>query len=654
MEIRLETIKGVGDKLIRHFRRAGIWSTYDLLLHVPKGYEDFTITSLERAQDNTTITVLATVKTPLENQRLRRVERQQFQAEVMGKTVDVVIFNRAYLVKQLKPGDDIIIKGVYHLYRKQLVAATIKMAGKVPAIKPVYGIEGVYDQTVSKIVKTILDEQQVTIHETIPVEFLTAYQMPDRTRAFVMIHLPERFDDIRQARRRFKYEEAFYLQLKLQTGLAAQPARPPKPYDLAVVKQIITGLPYELTDDQKQAVNDLFRDFKNGQAGFRLIQGDVGSGKTMVAALGALACVTAGEQVAFMAPTELLAIQHARFFHAQFPLLRTALLTRKTKDKPLVKTHIRQQQYDLVIGTHAMIEQDVIFNRLGLVIIDEQHKFGVNTRDELVKKAWAKDVIYLTATPIPRTLAMIAFGESNVSIIHEKPKNRQPIKTHYLTRNQIEPLYQAIQETLLQKQHVYLVVPAITSLERGDNIDTVYQDIKDRFDAPLFVLHGQLKEDEKETRMKAFVDTPGSILLATTMIEVGIDVPTATLIAIYGAEHFGLSQLHQLRGRVGRSHLPSRCFLIATQEDVERLELLVKTNDGFVLSEYDLMARGPGDFLGLEQSGHFRFRFLDLISDQPVLMEAQKNVRDLLAQPAFKKNPDYRYLHRHMKSIIRM
>jgi ATP-dependent DNA helicase RecG len=305
----------------------------------------------------------------------------------------------------------------------------------------------------------------------------------------------------------------------------------------------------------------------------------------------------------------------------------------------------------LVIGTHALIEKDVEFSNLGFVIIDEQHKFGVNTREDLIVKAKSKDVLYLTATPIPRTLAMVAFGESHVSIIKEKPKNRLPVETIYIQKTEVKQLYDSIQHAINRKEHVYLVVPAITSDKVTDNIETVYEEIKSRFDCMLFVLHGKLSPEEKDKVMENFVYTPGSILLATTMIEVGIDVPTATLIGIYAAESFGLSQLHQLRGRVGRGDLQSACYLISEKEDVERLELLSKINDGFKLSEYDLIARGPGDFLGVDQSGYLKFDFLDILSDYPILIEAQKNVVSLFLRPDFKTNPAYKYLNKYITDL---
>jgi len=646
LDIKLDQIKGIGPNTLRILRNNHIWSTYDLVLNYPKSYEDFSITSLERANDKDTLTVQASIITEPQMFRFSKGERITFKAKVFEQTIEIIVFGRGYLLKQLKVKDDIVIKGVYHLYRKTIVAASIMNLDKTVPIKPTYNLEGIHDRSLSTIIKSIFDQHQVLIFETIPKEFITKYHLLSREDAYYKLHFPKNLDEIHQAERRFKYEEAFYLHLKLSAQRLSNHSRDPKLYDLNKVKALIEELPYELTKDQKEAVNDIFRDFKKPYSSYRLIQGDVGSGKTVVVLLAIYAAITAHEQVSFMAPTELLANQHYQYFTTMFKSCNIALLSGKTKSKDQMKESIRNHEYDLIIGTHALIEDDVIFNNLGLVIIDEQHKFGVNTREELISKAHTKDVIYLTATPIPRTLAMIAFGDSHLSLIKEKPQHRIPIETKYIQKDQITELYQSIETAVLRNEHVFLVVPAIDSEKVSDNIDTVYEEISSKFTCPIYLLHGRLPNEEKERMMENFIYTPGSILIATTMIEVGIDIPTATLIGIYAAEHFGLSQLHQLRGRVGRGNLKSTCYLISEKSDVERLQLLSKIDDGFILSEYDLKVRGPGDFLGVEQSGYFKFKFLDLNNDYSILYEAQKNVLELLDRPDFKTNHIYKYLNK--------
>jgi ATP-dependent DNA helicase RecG len=654
MEIKLDSVKGIGPSMLRILRNQGIWSTYDLVLNYPKRYEDFSITSLDRTQDKEIITTHATIFTDLKINRFGKTQMVSFKAKILNQIIDVVAFGKGYLIKSFSKDEEVIIKGTYHLFKRQINAsAVIKVDKKIP-MKPIYGIDGIHDKTMMNVMEEIFSSNQVSIYETIPKEYLEKYKLLNRLEAYKMLHLPKSIQEIQQAERRFKYEEAFYLQLKLQSQKQINHLRPPKSYDIEKVRSLISTIPFELTTDQKESVNDIFRDFKKNHASYRLIQGDVGSGKTMVALIATYAVITAGEQVSLMAPTELLANQHYQYFKNLLKDVNIALLTSKTKNKNQLKEDVTNQKIDLLIGTHALIENDVQFKNLGLVIIDEQHKFGVNTRDELILKSSSKDVIYLTATPIPRTLAMIAFGDSHVSIIKEKPKHRILIETKYITKDRIQEMYDLMHSAILRKEHIFLVVPAITSEHVTDNIETVYEEIKEEFGSHVFVLHGKLPYEEKELVMEKFIYTPGSILLSTTMIEVGIDIPTATFIGIYAAESFGLSQLHQLRGRVGRGSLPSFCYLISQKEDVERLELLSKTNDGFQLSEYDLIARGPGDFLGVEQSGYLKFNFLDLITDYPVLIEAQKNVQELLSKPDFKTNSAYKYLNKYILESLKI
>jgi ATP-dependent DNA helicase RecG len=654
LEIKLDQIKGVGPSLLHAFRNQGIWSTYDLILNYPKSYEDFSITSLEHVKHKDIITVQGIITTELKMSRYAKSSPVSFKAKVLNETIDVIAFGRGYLLKALQKNDEVVIKGTYDLFKNQINASSVMKVDKKVPIKPLYKIEGIHDKTISNIVSTIFNKKRVNIFEIIPQTLINQYKLLPRLEAYQKLHLPNSFDDVEKARRRFKYEEAFYLQLKLISNQPSSHQRPPKSYDIHMVKDLIHHLPYELTQDQKEAVNDIFRDFKKDVASYRLIQGDVGSGKTLVSLLAVYATITAGEQVSFMAPTELLANQHFQYFSNYLKDVKIVLLAGKTKNKDVLKEKIKNHEYDLVIGTHALIEKDVVFSNLGLVVIDEQHKFGVQTREELIEKSNSKDIIYLSATPIPRTLAMIAFGNSHVSIIKEKPKHRIAIDTRVITKNQIQRMYDDMHSAIIRKEHIFLVVPAITSTKVDDNIETVYESIKDEFSSPIFVLHGKLSNNEKESIMEQFIYTPGSILIATTMIEVGIDIPTATLIGIFSAENFGLSQLHQLRGRIGRGTLASVCYLISEKEDLERLALLSKTNDGFKLSEYDLVSRGPGDFLGVEQSGYLKFNFLELLKDYPILIEAQKNVNELISKPDFKTNPAYKYLNKYITESLKI
>ncbi len=655
METKLDQVKGVGPKLLYILRNQKIWSTYDLILRTPKAYEDFSIDQINHLKHKDKITISGRITTPVKSNPYARIHISSFYIEFMDQKIEVIAFNKPFLSKSFVLNDEVVIKGIYQLYKHQIIAQSVIKKEKNVEIKPLYKIEGMHDKTIMNIVDTIFRENKVQLYEIIPEQFIEKYHLVSRFDAYKMLHLPKNFEDIRQAKRRLKYEEAFYLQLKLiASQKQRQSLRAPKTYDINLIKSFIDELEYELTHDQKQAVNDIYRDYKKPYAHYRLILGDVGSGKTLVALLAALPVLHNREQVALMAPTELLANQHYQYFNNHLKGYKICLLTSKTKQKDKMKADIKNHEYDIVIGTHALIESDVIFDHLGLSIIDEQHKFGVSTRDELIDKQKGHDVLYLTATPIPRTLAMVAFGESNISLIKEKPKERKKIETHYLLKKDIAKLYAAIDQKIKNKEHVYVVVPAISSDKVDDNIQTVKTELEMNFACPIFILHGQLSNEEQTSQMEQFMFSPGSILLSTTMIEVGLDIPTATLIAIYSAEYFGLSQLHQLRGRVGRSHLHSSCFVISTKEDVERLDILTKTNDGFKLSEYDLIQRGPGDFLGKEQSGYLDFKYLDLLADYQILLEAYKNVEELMEQPDFKTNSKYKHLNRYIKNTLKI
>ena len=649
MNVKLDQIKGVGPQTLRILRNKGIWTTYDLVLNTPKAYDDYSLTSLYHIKDKDEVTLQGQIKTNITTHRFNKSGLISFTLKTIYQDVKIVAFGKAYLAKTFAKDDEVIVKGTYQLYKKQVIAKTIIQPEKKVDIKPLYHIEGIYDTNLSSMMRIIFDEDLVSIYENIPRPLLDKYHLLSRKEAFYNLHFPKTQKDIYQAERRFKYEEAFFLHLKLILSQPSMFKRTPKSYDIHKVRALIDRIPYSLTKDQKEAVNDIFRDFKKDYSSYRLIQGDVGSGKTIVSLIAIYAAITAGEQVTLMAPTEMLAQQHFQYFFSMINDVKIALLTGKTKQKDQLKTDIKNQQIDFVIGTQALIEEDVMFKNLGLIVIDEQHKFGVQTRDELITKAKSKDILYLTATPIPRTLAKMMFGHSHVSIIKEKPNMRQPVETIYVTKDKINDLYETIKYTISRREHVFIVVPAITSNKVDDNIETVHQALIERFNTNIYVLHGNQPKAVQESMMESFIYDPGSILLSTTMIEVGIDLPTATLMAIYSAEHFGLSQLHQLRGRVGRSHLKSTCFLISEKEDIERLQFLSREQDGFKLSEFDLIQRGPGDFLGDKQSGFLDFKYLNLLEDQHILDEAYKNVKAIITQPDFLTNPKYKYLNRFIK-----
>lgn len=462
------------------------------------------------------------------------------------------------------------------------------------------------------------------------------------------MHFPDTPAEAKAARRTGVFREFFLFQLQVQAlkqlnanssnGLAI-------PYDNQALRALIATLPFALTNAQKRVVNEICADMRRPNHMNRLLQGDVGSGKTVVAAIVLYAAVTAGFQAALMVPTEVLAEQHfaklTKLFK-DFPV-KLGLLTgsTSTKKRRELLSELRDGRLNLIIGTHALIQKGVDFHALGLVVIDEQHRFGVNQRKILQEKGQKPDFLSMTATPIPRTLAITAYGEMDVSTIDELPAGRKPIATMWLRKNQIDQVYRIIREQVQSGSQVFAITPLIAESEKIDlqNAEQLFVDMQKAVGnlGPVALLHGQMKPDEKDQIMRAFSDGKIAVLVSTTVVEVGVDIPNATVMAIFDADRFGLSQLHQLRGRVGRGQKAAQCLLIAdpkNEQGIARMEIMTKTNDGFLLAQKDLEMRGSGDIFGDKQSGLPEFKVADPVGDFPTLEAAQKIVAQI-----FKTDP---------------
>lgn len=640
-QMLLGNIKGCGPKLTQSFRKEHIWSTYDLVLKRPKRYEDFMIKDLETANHDETITVIGKIAAPLKTFKKGKLSVTSTKIEIGSNLLNVTVFNQPYL-KDLPLGIDVVVKGKYNLFKRSMVAQMISKNLNHMSIKPIYGYKEIKDHMVTNLLTEIFANKWVEIYETLPLQIIKKRNLTGRFDAYQTLHLPKQEKALFDAIYRFKYEEAFLQQLRFIHRLNQRPKRTPRVYDLDKIKTYIKQIPYELTDDQKKAVNDIFRDFKQPFVSYRLIQGDVGSGKTIVSFLAALGMITAGLQVALMAPTETLANQHYQNFAHLFPNIKTALLTGSVKDKASIKTAITEGGLELVIGTQALLTDDVVFKDLGMVIIDEQHKFGVGDRNDLIDKAKEADVIYLTATPIPRSMAMAYFGYMDYTIIKEKPKHQQLIKTSLYDDKKMDLVLERIAKNMDHKEQSYVVVPAILKEHRTHNIENVHAWLSQHIDTNhLYLMHSKLKSSQQEQMMQKFINDTQGVLLATTMIEVGIDVKNATLMVILGAHYFGLSQLHQLRGRIGRGRKASECILVSDRTDTERLEVMETVHDGFSLSNYDLKLRGPGDLLGDMQSGFTNYEYLDFTSDMNIVIEARKE-----AATVYDNIDQYPYLKR--------
>ncbi len=632
MNITLKEIHGVGNKTLEILNSYNIFSTQDLIEYFPKKYLSFEESSLLLAVDNTEVTVIGeVVNLPIIILHRNNLDSLRFKLLVDGEIYNIIAYRRGYLKESLIEGMTIQVKGRFKKKQKQITASSIFLKPIEKDLKPSYNIEGIYDTNISKLIVEIYKNKLYKFEENIPEKIIAKRNLLTKWEMVHTLHFPKTKSQLERAIYRLKYEEAFNLQKAIFNNINSEQKqfKEHRKYDINMVKQFIETIPYELTNDQKAAANDLFKDFKNKYIKKRLIQGDVGSGKTIVVGIAIYGMKTAGFQSAFMAPTEILAQQHYETFKNYFPNLNIVLLTGSTTNKLEIKKAILEGSVDLVVGTHALITDDTVFNKLGFVVIDEQHRFGVLARETLESKG-ASDICYLTATPIPRTLATVILGDMEISNIREKPKGRQDIETYYFNQSEQVSVFKHMQKELEKGHNVYVVTPSIESEHRGENVYSMYEKLASMFYEKVYMLHGKLSSAEKEEIMLKFKKDKGAILVSTTVIEVGVDIKHATMMIIFNGEYFGLSQLHQLRGRVGRSELKSYCYVLSEDSDIERLNIFKNTNDGFLLSEYDLENRGPGEFLGLKQSGMIDFSYADLNKDIKIFLDAKEDLLSII------------------------
>ncbi|MCM1195985.1 MAG: ATP-dependent DNA helicase RecG, partial [Roseburia sp.] len=538
-----------------------------------------------------------------------------FYVKVNQKRVKCIIFSGDYLRFKLQIGLPIICYGKYKEKENEFSLTTIFFEDFDYQIELDYGIPDINNKTIQNAIKSIL-QAGYQLEDELPIEYIQKYRLGTLNELVYLAHFPKTIADYKRVRRRVRYEDFFWytLSLEMLNQLKGLEKKAPKNINELVIANAIKELPYELTIDQRQVIEECLNDLKSTKIMNRLVQGDVGSGKSIVAFLCSLAVIDTGFQVALMAPTEILAKQHYENAKKLFPNLAIELLTSsvKTKEKEEILYKLLHGRISLVIGTHALIESSVIFKNLGLAIIDEQHRFGVNQRKALLDKLKGVDALYLTATPIPRTLGLTSFGDLDLSIIKTMPKNRKPVLTKIVPMEQLASLAKTLERHLACEEQIYVVVPLIEESERLDYIDMnqaieIFEELLPN--AKLGILHGRMKAKDKDSIMNAFKNHELDCLLSTTVIEVGVDVSNATVMVILDAERYGLSQIHQLRGRVGRGNLQSYCYLVTTKDYVKRLDILEKTTDGFLLAEEDFKLRGPGDYLGEEQSGFNSLNF---------------------------------------------
>ncbi len=662
-------VRGVGEKQAEYLQELGIVTVEDLMEYFPQRYEDYRIRRIQDVEDGEKITVKGVIYGPPQV-RFYGKNKSRLAVKVIIDNVNItaVWFNRHFLKKQLQPGKEIMLTGKWDRQRLQLTVqehhlATSSRKALEETIQPVYyGGGQLSSSQIRTWISRAFDQFFDEIKENIPHEILDRYRLMPRAQALKEMHFPADSEMGRQARRRLSFEELFLFQLKMQTYRYVnkrQTSGTAQEIPLEEIRSFIGSLPFPLTNAQNRVIDEILKDMASPFSMYRLLQGDVGSGKTVVAAIALLATVKAGFQGAMMVPTEILAEQHVQSMKEwlnplgiEVALLSGSATTRQRRD---ILGQLQMGLIDVVIGTHALIQEDVYFHRLGLVITDEQHRFGVQQRRILREKGLNPDVLFMTATPIPRTLAITAFGDMDVSTLDELPAGRKPVETYWVRHDKMERVMRFTAKEICQGRQAYVICPLIEESEKLDvqNAIDVHAQFANFFPPEqVGLLHGRMPAAEKDEVMKRFSENQIKILVSTTVVEVGVNVPNATLMIIYDAERFGLAQLHQLRGRVGRGEHQAYCILIAdpkTEVGKERMTVMTETNDGFEVSRRDLELRGPGDFFGTKQSGIPDFKVADITRDYKALEVARDEASRIVNDPRFWDGDQWTVLREYLR-----
>lgn len=662
-------LHGVGEERAKALAGLGIHSVGDLLEYFPSRYEDYRVRDVTEAKDGERVTLQGTVYgEPSVRFYGKRKSRIAVKLVIDKVVVTAVWFNQTFVKKRLSPGKEILVTGKWDRHKLQITVSEMTEADSDRAQKrgelaPIYPLGGdVTHSLLRRAIQQALKQYGTEIPEILPADIVARYRLMPRAEAFHAIHFPRSAEDGRQARRRIMFEELFLFQLKMQAlRRITRQQTEGRALDVPIddVRQFVASLPFSLTDAQKRVVREILADMRSPYAMNRLLQGDVGSGKTVVAAIALFAAVKAGYQGALMVPTEILAEQHLQSltsllspYGIQVALLSGSLGTRRRRD---VISALQMGLIDVIVGTHALIQEDVFFRNLGLVITDEQHRFGVEQRRILRSKGLSPDVLFMTATPIPRTLAITAFGDMDVSTIDQMPAGRKPIETTWRNHEQFHLVLEQMRGELRKGRQAYVICPLIEESEKLDvqNAIDVHAQLTQYFpEYRIGLMHGRLPAKEKDAVMQAFLAGEYAVLVSTTVVEVGVNVPNATFMVVYDAERFGLAQLHQLRGRVGRGSEQSYCVLIADPKSEigkERMRVMCETTDGFELSRRDLELRGPGDFFGTKQSGLPEFKVADLLSDYKALEVARQETARLVEDEQFWQDDRYAWLRGYLK-----
>lgn len=636
----LEDIKGIGPKSLLALKALNLYTKDDVINYFPYRYNVYTPVKLRECSEGDTCTITGYVESAAKVFFIRKnLNKLSFAFNTGSELVNVTIFNRAYLKPNIRIKSYISVIGKYNRKSNTFMASDIKLTPITKTvIEPVYHLnQGIKRSNFKKLVDEILDNT-VEIKSNVPDYLIEKYNFVNKKEAVTNVHKPKDINSLKKADLHLIYEELFTFMLKvsyLKEKNASDGKFNIKSFDEDKINNFISSLPFNLTDGQMQAVSDIKDDFLSKKKMNRLILGDVGSGKTIVSFIALYMNMLAGYQGVLMASTEILAVQHFNNMKSLFgDKLNIQLLTSSTKkgERNKILQNLKNGETQVLIGTHSLLNDELVYNNLGLVITDEQHRFGVNQRQTLQEKGKDVDVLYMSATPIPRTLALTIYGDMDITEIRSKPGGRKEIITKIFKNSELKKVLEKMLDEIKAGHQIYVVAPLIDDEEDGKiNVTS----LKDKFDVafngmvPTGLLHGKMKPNQKDEVMNSFKNGDTKILISTTVIEVGVDVKNATMMVIFNAERFGLATLHQLRGRVGRNDMQSYCYLISDY-DAERLKVLEQSNDGFYISEQDFKLRGGGDIFGIRQSGEQSFKIANLNRDYKILMQCKSDAEEFL------------------------
>lgn len=637
-------VKGIGPKSLMLLNKIGIYTVNDLVTHYPFRYDILTRSDLKNVKEEEKVVIDGKVESvPILLRFKAGLNKLNFRLVTTTGVVGVSIFNRAFMKNNLTIGTNVIVIGKYDAKKNVITASDIKfgLLTNQAKIEPVYhSTSGLTNKNMLTYINTALLMNGKDITDYIPTSYQEKYHFSNKRTALNIVHNPPSIEKLKEAQIRLKYEELFTFMFKINY-LKEQHKKEKTGIKRNLTEEdlntIISKIPFELTGDQLKAIEEIRKDLNSSSRMNRILQGDVGSGKTIVGILAMYLNYLSGYQSALMSPTEILAIQHYNNIKSLLKdtKINVELLvgSQTKKEKQAIYKELESGNIDMIVGTHALIQEEVKYKDLGLVITDEQHRFGVNQRALLNNKGTMPDVLYMSATPIPRTYALTIYGDMDVSIIKEMPKGRIPVKTYVKKDTEIKDVLELMYEELKEKHQIYVIAPLIEESENSDLTNVI--ELRDKMNLAfgskydIDIVHGKMATAAKDLIMNEFKQNKIQILISTTVIEVGVDVPNASMIVIFDANRFGLSTLHQLRGRVGRGSIASKCILISNS-DTKRLEIMEHTNDGFEISEEDFKLRGHGDLFGTKQSGDMTFKIASIKQDYKILMQAKKDSLEYL------------------------